>query len=131
MNSGPRRDYSSIESLDGALRSESSSSAINSQVSNVLSSLSSRMKNSVASNSGTDYNLLQVIRQMTSALTSRPSTSSSYLLPTTTPSVTDIIMSYKDKKDESAIISPLVLAKKFLEDKQMAPSYGKAVSLNR
>lgn len=129
MNSGPRRDYSSIESLDGALRSESSSSAINSQVSNVLSSLSSRI-NSAASNSGTDYNLLQVIRQMTSALTSRPSTSSSsYLLPTTTPSVTDIIMSYKDKKDESAIISPLVLAKKFLEDKQMAPSYGKAVSL--
>lgn len=133
MNSGPRRDYSSIESLDGALRSEPSSSsnsdAINSQVSNVLSSLSSRI-NSAAGNSGADNNLLQVIRQMTSALTSRPSTaSSSYLLPTTTPSVTDIITSYKDKKDESVIISPLILAKKFLEDKQMAPTYGKAVSL--
>lgn len=133
MNNGPRRDYSSIESLEGALRTEpsssSSSDAINSQVSSVLSSLSSRI-NSAASNSGADNNLLQVIRQMTSALTSKPSTaSSSYLIPTTTPSVSDIIASYKDKKDENAIISPLILAKKFLEEKQMAPGYGKAVSL--
>jgi len=133
MSNGPRRDYSSIESLEGALRNEpssnSSSDAINSQVSSVLSSLSSRI-NSAAPNSGADSNLLQVIRQMTSALTSKPSAaSSSYLIPTSTPSVSDIIASYKDKKDENAIISPLVLAKKFLEDKQMSPGYGKAVSL--
>lgn len=123
MNNGPRRDYSSIEALrDGTT---SSSTPINSQVSNVLSSLSSRINTT----SGADNNLLQVIRQMTSALTSKPTSSSSYTMPASAPTVSDIINSYKDKRDEYAIISPLVLAKKFLEEKQVAPKNGKAISL--
>lgn len=112
MLNGPRRDYSSIASLEEVLNSDKVN-PIRSQLSSVISSLTSRM-NTGGSNSET--NLLSVIRQMTNAISSG---STSNLLTSSllrgVPSVSEIILSYNDNEEKNGIIKSLMVAKQFLD----------------
>lgn len=98
-----RRDYSAMESLKNDPRGPMA----NPQLLSVLSSLSSHIN----STGGSDNNLLQVIRQMTNALTSGGPEKS---LP---PSLGDIVASYKDKPEEASMVNSLTLARKVLLEK--------------
>lgn len=93
----------------------------NPHLSQVLSTLSSH----IHSNNGSDSNILQVIRQMTDALSSQTQRSQnrpSFLLTLTTtsirstPSVYDITSQYIDKTSKEGMIQSLNMAKKFLQE---------------
>ncbi|CAK7897670.1 hypothetical protein CAAN1_04S00980 [[Candida] anglica] len=140
-----RRDYSSIESLEEVLRSEqrrigtrapypssassttssAGSLALNTQLSNALSSISSHIN----SNNGGETNLLQVIRQMTNSLSSSKLPGYTFLGSSSAPSVHEIIASYKEKDSLTGITNSLKLARQFLERSQSLDTENKAVSV--
>lgn len=95
-----KRDYSAMD----VLKSTPGGPAANPQLSSVLSSLSSHIN----STGGADNNLLQVIRQMTNALTSGRASKPA------ARSVADIVNSYKGKPEEASMVTSLSLARKVL-----------------
>ncbi|RLV95550.1 hypothetical protein JA1_001095 [Spathaspora sp. JA1] len=111
----PRRDYSSIESIEQILRPDrtpipSSSSmlpTVNTPLSNVLSSLTSKINQGGMS----DRNIMSVIRSMTETLSAGGSLNlSQYLRP---PTAEEIISRYRDQ-DKKGMVSMLDVARKYL-----------------
>lgn len=117
------RDYSSIASLDS--KRLLTSPAINPQLSQMLSSLSSHIN----STGGSDNNLLQVIRQMTNSLTSLSLRLQPFSSTKNIPSVYDIASSYNDKNEKEGMIHSLTMAKKYLESGSKEAGNNGAVSL--
>lgn len=153
MTGGPRRDYSSIESIEEVLRSEQqrtgSTSATagypnnpymslvnNSQLSNALSSLSSHIN---SGSTGGETNLLNVIRQMTNSLSSNKLQGYTFLGSTigsgantsaNVPTAEEIVASYKDKSESLLVMTQsLQLAKNFLESSQSIESDNQAIDV--
>ncbi|ABN68501.2 predicted protein [Scheffersomyces stipitis CBS 6054] len=109
MNNGPTRNYSAIDSLDTPFsdRIASITPSLNSQISSVLTAITSKISNGDGSK---DTDLLSVIRQMTSSYSPTTLPLASY------PSATEIISSYGSAIEKNKIIKTLRLAKRFLED---------------
>ncbi|CAH2353725.1 hypothetical protein CLIB1423_12S01552 [[Candida] railenensis] len=153
MTGGPRRDYSSIESIEEVLRSEQQrtgsvsatagypnnpymSLVNNSQLSNALSSLSSHIN---SGSTGGETNLLNVIRQMTNSLSSNKLQGYTFLGSTigsgahtsaNVPTAEEIVASYKDKSESLSVMTQsLQLAKNFLESSQSIDSDNQAISV--
>ncbi|ODV79924.1 uncharacterized protein CANTADRAFT_5616 [Suhomyces tanzawaensis NRRL Y-17324] len=132
MNIGPRRDYSTIESLEEALKSSrSSNEPIRSQISSVIHSINSRMNNNRVRSSN-DSDFLGAIQQMTNMLTSDSSINNSALLSILreTPSVTEIISTYKEIEDKENMVNSLFLTKSYLSKHSSSSSDNiRAISL--
>lgn len=105
MANGPRRDYSSIASLEEVSNSDKVN-PIRSQLSSVISSITSRIN----SGNSSETNLLSVIRQMTNAISS--SSLSTFL--SGVPSASEIILSYSNSEEKNGIIKSLMVAKQYL-----------------
>ncbi|KAG7662665.1 uncharacterized protein J8A68_003795 [[Candida] subhashii] len=109
--SGPRKDYSAIESMEDAVKSDRTSrfsKPLSSQISSVIQSLTSR----ISSGEISDTSILTAIREMTDALSSGGNLSSFLHKPMVAE---EIISGYKAEKDRNSMVHTLSLAKKFVD----------------
>ncbi|KAK6460124.1 hypothetical protein DFJ63DRAFT_332297 [Scheffersomyces coipomensis] len=102
-------NFANIGSSDSNKGSLYDYGALNSQISQALSSITSRINNG----SGSNENLLNIIRQMTNSFTTGLQSSSS---TNNSLNANEIISSYADKPEKDTIINSLLLAKKYLYD---------------
>lgn len=112
MSNVPRRNYSSMESLDEALKANKAYvGPIRSQISSVINSITSRSGESTS----TESNVLSAIKEMTNILTSD---SRGRYIPHEILSIGEIISTYKGKEEQGNLIKSLMLAKNYLEMKR-------------
>lgn len=105
-----KKDYSSIESLEQALISDSRRSSLLQKAHNIPTIMQTLQSSSTSENS-----LTQVLRQATESLSSIKSIGSfSYLTGSSISSIVDIISSYRVKGDERVMLDPLCIAKEYL-----------------
>ncbi|CCE80223.1 Piso0_003325 [Millerozyma farinosa CBS 7064] len=105
-----KKDYSSIESLEQALVSDSRRSSLLQKAQNIPT-----IMQTLQSSSSSENSLTQVLRQATESLSSIKSIGSfSYLTGSSISSIVDIISSYRVKGDERVMLDPLCMAKEYL-----------------
>lgn len=102
MSNAPRRDYSSIQSLEESIRADPQRApAMNPQLSNILSSLSHHIQSGNQS-----QNLMLVIRQMTNALMLNKSSSN------VSTAAQDLLQEVKSRPEEQKFFLDSLLASK-------------------
>lgn len=120
MSNAPRRDYSSIQSLEESIRADPQRMpTMNPQLSNILSSLSHHIQSGNQSQS-----LMLVIRQMTNALMLNKTSS---VVSTTAQ---DLLQEAKNRPEERTFfMDSLSAAKSFLSDENAGDLTKRAVTL--
>ncbi|CUM64072.1 uncharacterized protein PRCAT00001661001 [Priceomyces carsonii] len=115
--SAPRKNYSSIRTLEELLKSDpwnTDGTKIGLELSKVLSTISNKIH---SDQTGSEKNVLQVIRKMTNILTKKQSSQRFSLSPE------EIMFNYENEGGKETIVSALCHTKKFLRQQRIQSQY--------